>query len=101
MERKNICANCIHWESGDFWGTGSGKHGVLVEAPGWCMGKKDKNGNVFKRKRWNYHPTCNTFFTKKKMNRFIYRGGGGNSIQTDMENLVELMKEFTAVKNLY
>ena len=93
MERKKICAYCVYWEPGDYWGTGSGEHGVLVEAPGWCMAKKDKNGNVFKRKRWNYHSACNDLFSKKKMTGFIYMGGGDNSIQTDMENLGELMKE--------
>lgn len=101
MERKKICADCIHWEPGDFWGTGSGKHGVLVESLGWCMSKKDKNGNIFKRKRWNYHSACTNNFTKKKMTGFCYMGGGGtHTIQEDLQNISELMKELAEDNNI-
>ena len=34
MNKKLICAECKYWEMGDFWGTGSGKHGLLVESKG-------------------------------------------------------------------
>ena len=92
MERKKICGGCEYWEPGDFWGTGTGTHGVLVESKGWCLGKRDKIGCVVKRKRWNYCTAC-TLFSKKKMSGFIYQGGGGNTIQEDINNISELMKE--------
>lgn len=92
MERKKICASCLYWEPGDFWGTGEGNHGVLVESKGWCMSKKDKNGNIVKRKRWNYCPAC-ICFMKKMMTGFIYQGGGGNTVYEDLQNISELMKE--------
>ena len=92
MERKKICGGCVSWEPGDYWMSGDGRHGVAIEAPGFCMFKKNKNGEVVKRKRWNYCTACPNF-TKKKMNGFIYQGGGGNTIQEDMNNIKELMKE--------
>lgn len=92
MEKKRICAECIHWKCGDFWGTCLGRHGVLVESQGYCMFKKDKNGNITKRKRWNYCTACPNF-EKVKETSFIYQGGGGNSIEEDLANVTELMKE--------
>ena len=92
MAKVKICAECVHWDLGDFWGTGIGKHGVLIESKGWCLFKKDKNGDSVKRKRWNYCKAC-ADFSKKKKKGFIYQGGGGNSIETDLENIAELMKE--------
>ena len=86
QERKRICAECQHWEPGDFWGTGSGKHGLLVESKGWCAFKKNK------RKRWNYCGACKDF-DKKPMAGFIYMGGGGTPIEEDLENITEKMKE--------
>jgi 23S rRNA (adenine2503-C2)-methyltransferase len=83
--KKRICAECKYWEVGEFWSTGSGKHGVLVESKGWCMFKK-------KRKRWNYCGACKDF-DKKPKSAFIYQGGGGNSIERDLTNIAELMKE--------
>lgn len=90
--KNRICAECKCWEPGDCWFSGSGKHGVFIEAPGLCLFKKDKNGNVVKRKRWNYCPACDNF-DKKKMTGFFYEGGGGKSIQEDLENITSLMKE--------
>ena len=93
MKTKNrICAECACWQPGDCWFSGSGKHGVMVEAPGFCLFKKDKNGDVVKRKRWNYHPACDNF-DKKKKKGFIYQGGGGNTVKEDLANVGELMKE--------
>lgn len=93
MERKKICAKCSNWEPGEFWHSGPDcNHGVLVESKGWCLAKKDKNGEVVKRKRWNYCTAC-PMFSKKKMNGFIYQGGGGNTIQEDIQNINELVKE--------
>ena len=85
MEKRRICAECNHWDMGDFWGTGSGKHGVLVESKGWCLFKKNK------RKRWNYCPACKDF-DKRKMNGFIYEGGG-KPIEEDLKNIAELMED--------
>ena len=90
--KNKICAECACWKPGDCWFGSDGKHGVTVEAPGFCMFKKDKNGNVVKRKRWNYHPACENIIKKKKTG-FIYQGGGGNTIQEDLENVTGLMKE--------
>ena len=92
IDKKKICATCVFWELGDYWGTGSGNHGVLVESKGWCMGKKNKKGEVVKRKRWNYCPACE-LYSKRKMNGFFYQGGGGNTIEEDLNNINELMKE--------
>ena len=86
MERKRICAECVSWEMGDFWGSGSGKHGVVIECKGWCVFKPNK------RKRWNYCPACKDF-NKRKMNGFIYEGGGGKTIEEDLENITVLMQE--------
>lgn len=92
-KNKRICAECTSWITGDCWFTSyENKHGVLVEAPGFCLFKKDKNGNVVKRKRWNYHPACDCF-TKKKKNGFIYQGGGGNTVEQDLRNISELIKD--------
>ena len=71
---------------GDFWGTGSGKHGFLVESKGWCKVKRNK------RKRWNYCPACG-LFKKEPRQGFIYEGGGGNTIEEDLNNITELFKE--------
>ena len=90
--KREMCAQCTCWEPGDFWGTSQGTHGVLIESKGWCMFKKDKNGDVVKRKRWNYCHACENF-DKKQMSGFIYQGGGGNTIEEDLTNLGELMKE--------
>ena len=87
MDRKRICANCVHWAPGEYWGTGSGKHGVLVECKGTCDAKKP---NI--RKRWNYHPACERDYEKKKMTGFIYHGGD-KPIEEDVTNITELMKE--------
>ena len=92
MSEVEICGACSYWGPGDFWGTGSSKHGVLVECKGWCIFKKSKNGEVVQRKRWNYCKACDNF-NKKKMTGFIYQGGGGNSIETDLKNVSELMQE--------
>lgn len=91
MTKKRICAECISWEPGDYWGSGNGKHGVLIESPGFCLFKKDKNGNIVKRKRWNYCTACNDF-NKKKMNGFFYQGGD-LPLEEDLANICELMKE--------
>lgn len=85
MDRK-MCGQCLSWEMGNFWGSGSGKHGVLIESKGWCTFKKNK------RKRWNYCPSCENF-NKRKMCGFIYQGGGGNTIEEDIQNITGLMKE--------
>lgn len=85
-EKKRICADCLHWEPGDLWGTGNGNHGVVVESKGWCLAKPNK------RKRWNYHPMCDKFKPRKKQG-FFYQGGGGNSIEEDLANIALLMKE--------
>ena len=86
--KKLICAQCQYWEMGNFWGTGSGKHGFLVESKGWCKVKKNK------RKRWNYCPACG-LFKKEPRQGFIYEGGGGKSIEEDLNNITELFKEMT------
>ena len=92
MNNKKICGACASWESGDFWGTSSGNHGVFVESKGWCLSKKDKNGDIVKRKRWNYCPACKNF-CKRKENGFFYQGGGNHTIQEDLANIGELMQE--------
>ena len=84
--KKRICAECKYWEVGEFWSTGSGKHGVLVESKGWCMFKKNK------RKRWNYCGACKDF-DKKTKSAFIYQGGGGNSIERDLTNIADTVKK--------
>ena len=87
MEKnRRICAECKHWEMGDFWGSGSGKHGLLIESKGWCVAKKNK------RKRWNYCPSCK-LFEKMPKRGFIYEGGGGKTIEEDLCNIAGLMKE--------
>ena len=90
--KKRICAECVHWRPGEWWFGSDGKHGVSVEAPGFCLFKKDKNGDVVKRKRWNYHPACDNL-EKLRSKGFIYQGGGGNTIEEDLANVAELMKE--------
>ena len=90
--RNQICAQCQSWECGGYWGSGSGKHGVVIESQGFCTFKKDKNGNVFKRKRWNYCPACKDF-NRAKRNSFIYESTG-NMVE-DLENVANLMKEIT------
>ena len=91
--RKRICAECSYWEPGEFWGGGgSTNHGVVIESKGWCLGKRNKQGEVVKRKRWNYCVAC-PLFDKKPMNGFMYQGGGGNTIEEDLENITSLMKE--------
>ena len=88
---KHICAECVHWEMGDTWGSGNGKHGVLIESKGWCLGKTPN-----KRKRWNYCPACN-YFIKRKMQGFFHMGGGGNTLEEDLYQislkLEELMED--------
>lgn len=83
-ERKRICAECTKWEPGDFWGTGSGNHGVLVESKGWCLLKKNK------RKRWNYCKACDGFDNAHR--GFIYQGGD-LSIEEDLANVMQLVDE--------
>jgi hypothetical protein len=56
---------------GDFWGSGSGKHGVVIECKGWCTLKPNK------RKRWNYTPACNCFDGRERTS-FIYNGNDVN-----------------------
>ena len=90
--KDRICAQCECWEPGEYWGTGSGKHDTLVECKGWCLFKKDKNGNVVKRKRWNYSKACPNI-DKRPMTGFMYQGGGGNTVEEDLANITELMKE--------
>lgn len=80
-----ICAECKYWEVGNFWGSGSGKHGLLVESKGWCVAKKNK------RKRWNYCPSCKLFENEPKRG-FIYIGGG-KTIEEDLYNIAGLMSE--------
>lgn len=70
MNNNKICANCIHWEMGDYWGTGTGNHGVLVECKGWCLAKKNK------RKRWNYCSACKDLFEAREQNTLIMHGTG-------------------------
>ena len=48
LNTRKICAECKHWTGGEFWGSGSGKHGVVIEAKGWCTLRSNK------RKRWNH-----------------------------------------------
>lgn len=91
-ERKRVCAECLHWEPGDFWGSGSGKHGLLIESKGWCTFKKNK------RKRWNYCPACKNF-AKQPMTGFIHMGGGGTPVQEDLEIITEKMKELAEDNN--
>lgn len=81
-EPKRICAECQYWEAGDSWGTGHGKHGLLIESKGWCTFKKNK------RKRWNYCNACKDF-SKQPRTGFIYQGGD-HSIEEDMENVMQL-----------
>lgn len=83
--RKHICAECTKWECGQFWGTGSGKHGVLVESKGWCLLKKNK------RKRWNYCKACEAF--DNAHHGFIYQGGGDTPIEEDLANVMQLVDE--------
>lgn len=80
MQEKHICAECVYWESGPFWSSGSGKHGTLVEAKGWCNVKKNR------RKRWNYHPACELCDLMEKTS-FTYCGGGGTPIEEDLQNI--------------
>ena len=87
LQVKKICGSCRYWEPGDFWGTGSGNHGVLIESKGWCTSKKNK------RKRWNYCGACKGF-EKRHDTGFIYCGGGGTPLEEDLENLTEKMDEF-------
>lgn len=87
-DRRRICAECKHWDIGEFWGTGGGRNGVLIASKGWCLFKKNK------RKRWNYCHACKDF-DKKPMTGFIYQGGGGNSIEQDLANIGELIKELS------
>lgn len=82
--RKRICAECTKWEPGDFWGTGSGNHGALVECKGWCLLKKNK------RKRWNYHKACDGFDNAHR--GFIYCGGD-LPIEEDLANVTQLVNE--------
>lgn len=82
--RKRICAECTKWEPGGFWGTGSGKHGVLVESKGWCLLKKNK------RKRWNYCKACESFDNAHR--GFIYQGGD-LPIEEDLANVMQLVDE--------
>lgn len=91
-DKKKICASCIYWKPGNFWGCGERNHGVMVESKGWCLFKKNKNGEIVKRKRWNYCSACQEYM-KEKLTGFIYQGGGDNTIQEDMSNISELMKE--------
>jgi len=85
LNTRKICAECKHWTCGEFWGSGSGKHGVVVESKGWCTLKSNK------RKRWNYIPACKDFL-KAKRNGFFYEGGN-LPIEEDLANITELMKE--------
>lgn len=85
MTKNLICADCKHWEMGDLWGSGSGKHGLVIECKGWCFAKKNK------RKRWNYSPSCK-LFDKEPVHGFIYEGGGGKLIEEDLNNIGELME---------
>lgn len=84
--KREICGGCAKWEPGDFWGTGSGNHGVLVESKGWCSLKKNK------RKRWNYCPACKEGFEKAKRNSFLYCGGQ-RTLEEDLENIKKLTEE--------
>jgi len=86
MNRRKICADCVDWKPGEFWGDGSGKHGVVIECKGWCVHKPNK------RKRWNYCPACKDF-NKRKMKGFFYQGGDGKTLEEDIQNITELMKE--------
>ena len=85
-KQRRICAECAKWKPGDFWGTGTGKHGVLVESKGWCVYKKNK------RKRWNYSPACKEGFEKRKKNGFTYCGNGVPTME-DLENIATLTEE--------
>lgn len=78
---KHICAECTKWELGDYWGTGSGKHGVMVESKGWCVLKKNK------RKRWNYCKACDCF-DERKITSFMC-GGQGMPTQEDVDFIAE------------
>lgn len=83
--RKHICSECKKWEPGDFWGTGTGNHSVLVESKGWRFLKKNK------RKRWNYCKACDVF--DNAHHGFIYQGGGGTPIEEDLANVAQLINE--------
>lgn len=84
--QRRICAECAKWKPGDFWGTGTGKHGVLVESKGWCFYKKNK------RKRWNYCPACKEGFEKSKRKGFTYCGNGEPTME-DLENITAMTEE--------
>lgn len=84
--RKHICAECSHWDVGDFWFGSDGEHGVAIETKGWCLLKPNK------RKRWNYHPVCDCF-NRKPVTGFIYQGGC-KPVEEDIKGLAEAMREF-------
>ncbi len=86
--RKHICAECTKWEPGDFWGTGSGKHGVVVESEGFCCRWKKK-----RRPTWNYHRACKYFDPMEKTS-FMYCGQGipeEDEMNYIMDNIEEVM----------
>lgn len=89
MNNCRICAECIHWTMGDIWESPIGRdHGVTIECKGWCLAKPNR------RKRWNYHPATKCkLFDKRPMRGFIYEGGDNNSIEGDLYNISELIKE--------
>ena len=77
-EQRKRCVDCSHWEPGEFWSATGTK--------GWCLAKPNK------RKRWNYCNACDLFDERKKTG-FFYQGGGGNSIEVDLDNIADKMEE--------
>ena len=87
---NKICAECKHWEAGEFWGTNfvkaTKKYHTIVQCKGWCTAKKNK------RKRWNFAPACLTLFEPMKKTSFIYHGQGLPT-ERDLENINKGIEE--------
>lgn len=77
MATTRMCCNCSHWEPGEYWSA--------TGAEGHCRVKLNM-------RKMNYNLACG-LFEKRKMQGFIYQGGGGNTIEEDMNNLAEKFKE--------
>jgi len=88
---KHICAECTKWKCGDYWGSGSGKHGVLVESKGWCLLKKNK------RKRWNYHKACNCLDLREQDSFIVH--GCGLPTQEDVDYISKCVETFIKNRN--
>ena len=77
MAITRTCYHCSHWEPGEYWSA--------TGTEGYCKVKL----NMLKM---NYNRACG-LFKKRKMQGFIYQGGGGNTIEEDMRNLTEKFNE--------